>query len=117
MAGMLKPCFSGGCLLASFACSLARPLQTRPSFLFILNPSLRSNPVPPSIPINARHLSRPISPAESRIALVQWLVAGCASEARAGADATSDGIPSFTKRVGGFNSRGLTPPSSQPACR
>ncbi|KAK2031189.1 hypothetical protein LX32DRAFT_288552 [Colletotrichum zoysiae] len=106
--GMLKPCFSGGCLLAcllaSSACSLARPPAAADAAkFFILNPSLRPSPVPPSVPINARHLSRPISPAESRIALLHWLVAGCASEARAGADATSDGMPSFPKKSwGGF---------------
>ncbi|WDK08868.1 hypothetical protein CGRA01v4_00146 [Colletotrichum graminicola] len=99
---MLKPCFSGGCLLAFFAYLL----QMRPSF-FHFKLSLRPNLVP-SVPIIARHLGAGIQDCPDGLARAGCANAGCANEARAGADATSDGMPSFPQGARGLQGSDTT---------
>ncbi|KAK2013333.1 hypothetical protein LZ32DRAFT_604617 [Colletotrichum eremochloae] len=88
-----------GGLLACFALLARSPAADAAKFFiaFCFIPSFRSNPV---LSLRAGwakgcHLSRPISSAGSRTALMGLVRAACASEAGAGADATSDGMPSF----------------------
>ncbi|KAK2061005.1 hypothetical protein LY76DRAFT_388911 [Colletotrichum caudatum] len=118
-ARMLKPCFSGGCLLACLPPLLVRSLaRCRRGQVFYLKPISSPQPCPPIRPYQRPsslppHLARGIQDCPG--ALARYRLCERSTRRRRRDILRNAVIPK--KTVGGFNSRGPTPPSSQLACR